>query len=118
MPNPLCHFELMSKDPAKCKAFYGAIFDWQFDDASMPGYSLINAGAEPTGGLFAKPEAAPGPCVNVYFHVDDIDATMAKATQHGGTVLVDKTTIPGVGYFAMITDPEGITVGLMQPEAS
>ena len=24
MPNPLCHFDLMSDDPAKCKAFYDA----------------------------------------------------------------------------------------------
>ena len=50
MPNPLCHFEFMTGDLAKCQAFYGKVFDWQFDDKSIPGYSLINAGSEPSGG--------------------------------------------------------------------
>ena len=51
MPNPLCHFELMASDPNRAKAFYGAIFDWKFDDSSMPGYTLIHTGAEPGGGF-------------------------------------------------------------------
>ena len=115
MPNPLCHFELMTEDPEKCKAFYGAVFDWKFDDASMPGYTLINTGTEPTGGVFPKPAEAPGVCLSAYFQVDDIDATLAKATEGGGTVLVPKTPIPNVGHFAMFADPEGIPVGIMQP---
>ncbi len=115
MPNPLSHFELMTNDPEVCKAFYGSVFDWQFDDASMPGYALINAGAEPTGGVFQKPEGAPGVCVNVYFQVASIEETLAKVTERGGTVLVPETEIPGAGHFAMFTDPEGITVGIMQP---
>lgn len=116
MPNPLCHFELMTENPESCKAFYGAVFDWKFDDQSMPGYTLVNAGAEPSGGLFAKPAEAPGVCMNVYFQVQDIDATLAKATQRGATVLVPKTEIPNnVGHFAMFADPEGIPVGIMQP---
>lgn len=115
MPNPLCHFELMTDDPAKCKAFYGAVFDWSFDEKSLPGYTLINAGREPTGGIFPRPDDAPGVCANIYFQVDDIDAMLAKATEHGATVLVGKTPIPTVGHFAMIADPEGIAIGLMQP---
>jgi len=116
MPNPLCHFELMTADPEGCKAFYGAVFDWKFDDASMPGYTLVNTGAEPTGAVFAKPPEVPNVCMNVYFQVTDIDATLKAAVQHGGAVLVPKTEIPNnVGHFAMIADPEGIVVGLMQP---
>lgn len=115
MPNPLCHFELMTTDPEKCKAFYGAVFDWQFDDASMPGYTLVNTGAEPSGGVFPKPAEAPMPCVNVYFHVSDIDAILASVTELGGRVLVPKTAIPNVGHFAMFADPEGIAIGIMRP---
>lgn len=114
MPNPLCHFELMTADPEKCKAFYGAVFDWQFDDSSMPGYTLIQTGTEPTGGVFPKPADAPGACTNIYFQVEDIDAVLQTVTQHGGNVLVQKTRIPSVGHFAMFTDPEGIPVGIMQ----
>ena len=117
MPNPLCHFELMSKDPQKCKAFYGALFDWKFDDSSMPGYTLVQTGADPGGGILPKPPQAPGACLNVYFMVEDVDITIAKAKENGGKLLVPKTQIPGVGEFAMCTDPEGIVVGLFKPAA-
>ena len=115
MHNALCHFELMTADPEKCQAFYGAVFDWQFDGASMPGYTLVNTGLEPTGAVFPKPPDAPGVCMNVYFRVEDLDATLEKALEHGGKRLIPKTEIPGVGHFAMFTDPEGIAIGIMQP---
>ena len=115
MANPLCHFELMTDDPEKCKAFYREVFDWRFDDQSMPGYTLINTGTEPTGGVFPRPAEAPAVCASIYFRVDDIDATIAKAIENGGAVIVPKTAIPNVGHFAMFTDPEGIVIGIMQP---
>ncbi len=115
MGNPLCHFELMTNDPEKCKAFYKRVFDWELDDESMPGYTLVRTGSEPTGGLFAKPPEAPCACMNVYYQVDDLDDALARAIEGGATVLVGKTPIRNVGYFAMFADPEGIAIGLMQP---
>lgn len=116
MPNQLCHFELMTDTPDACKDFYGAVFDWRFDNDSIPGYSLIQAGAEPSGAIFPKPEGVPGVCLNVYFQVDDVDAALSKVTENGGEVLVQKTAIPGVGHFGMFSDPEGRAIGVMQPE--
>lgn len=118
MPNLLCHFEFMSRNPEKCKAFYGSIFDWQFDEAAMPGYTLIQPGAEPSGGLAKMPPDAPGPCLNVYFQVADVGATLKKAEQNGAKVIVPTTEVPGVGWFAIISDPEGIPVGLFKPAGS
>ena len=115
MPNSLCHFELMTDDVARCKAFYGAVFDWKFDDEAMPGYTIVHTGQDPGGGVFGRPKDAPHPCMNVYFKVDDVDKTLASAAKYGGKVLVPKTPIPGVGHFAMFTDPEGIVIGIMQP---
>ena len=115
MPNPLCHFELMTDDAARCKAFYGTVFDWKFDDEAMPGYTIVHTGQDPGGGVFARPKDAPHPCMNVYFTVQDIVKTLVHIREHGGKVLVPKTAIPGVGHFAMFTDPEGIVIGIMQP---
>jgi predicted enzyme related to lactoylglutathione lyase len=106
----------MTLDPEKCKAFYGAIFDWKFDDESMPGYTLVNTGAEPTGGVFRKPDEVPATCINVYFHVSDIEAVLAKVAELGGQTLVAKTPIPRVGHFAMFTDPEGTVIGILQTD--
>ena len=115
MSNPLCHFEFMSSNPEKFKTFYGAIFGWEFDDESMPGYTLINAGTEPTGAIAAKPPDSPGACVNIYFQVESIDSVLNQAQQKGAKILVPKTKIPNVGHIAIFADPEGIPVGILEP---
>jgi len=113
MGNPICHWELMVNDVAKARAFYGRVFDWSFDTAS-PEYTMINTGAPPGGGLMAKPPAAPTTALNTYFAVADIDATLRKVVEAGGTVAVPRTEIPGVGWFAMFVDPDQIPVGILQ----
>ena len=117
MPNPLCHFELMTGDVARCKAFYRAVFDWKYDDVAMPGYTIVHTGQDPGGGIFAKPKETPHACTNVYFTVSDIDKTLAKVAELGGKVLVPNTPIPTVGHFAMFSDPEGVVIGIMRPGA-
>ena len=114
MPTPLCHFEFTTPDPDRFKAFYGQVLGWQFDDQSMPGYALIQTGAEPGGGVMKTPPDAPAPALNVYFHVEDLQSTLDLATEHGATLLVPVTEIPSVGWFAMIADPDGTPVGLMK----
>lgn len=114
MANQLCHFELITDDPKKCKEFYGAVFDWQFDDESMKGYTLIQTGVDPPGGILQKRPDVPGACVNTYFRVDDIPAILEKAKANGAKILVEQTPIPGVGQLAVFADPEGIVVGIMQ----
>ncbi|MGB0714945.1 MAG: VOC family protein [Phycisphaerae bacterium] len=115
MPNPLCHFEIMTSDVENAKAFYGKVFDWSFDDQSMPGYTLVNTGAEPTGAIFQRPATAPMSCFNSYFQVPDIDAVIELVKENGGSVLVEKTPIPNVGHLAIFKDPDDIPVGIMQP---
>ena len=117
MANPLCHFELMTSDARKCQDFYGAVFDWQFDEQTMPGYTLIHTGTDPAGGIMKKPDNLPAVRLNSYFNVDDIAATLKKAVENGGKILVEKTPVPGVGHLAMFADPEGIVIGIMQGES-
>lgn len=112
MSSPLCHFEFMTDDPAKAKAFYGRVFGWEFDDNAMPGYTLIRTGQDPGGGMMMRPEGAPNPALHAYFMVDDIEATLKKAADAGGQVCVPKTPIPNVGFYGMFIDPEGIAIGL------
>jgi len=115
MGNMLVHWELMVSDPEKSKAFYGKVFDWQFDDTSMPGYTGIEVGEEGRGGgLMQRPPDAPANALNTYFGVDDVEATLAKAAAAGAKVVVPKTEVPGIGYWAMFADPDGIPIGIFQ----
>jgi len=114
MPNPLCHFEFMTGDPQACQAFYHKVFDWQFDDTSMPGYTLIKPGIEPNGGMMKKPDQNLAACLHVYFQVTDLNETLSRTEDAGGKVIVPRTTIPHVGVYAMIADPEGVVIGLLE----
>lgn len=114
MANTICHFELMTADPARCRAFYGSIFDWKFNDEGMPGYTMVNTGGEPGAGIFAKPKDVPAPMLNVYILVNSIEETLGKVRTAGGHVINEKTPIPGIGHWAMFTDPDGICVGIFE----
>ena len=115
MPNSLCHFEFMTADVERCRSFYSSVFGWNFDSSSMPGYTLIDTGHEPSGGILSAPQEKSGPRLNVYFKVADMDQVLSAVKQNGGRELVPKTPIPGVGHFALFADPEGTIVGIMQP---
>ena len=53
--------------------------------------------------------------VSVYVHTDDINATLAKAEALGGKIIVPRSEIPGVAWFAFFADPTGNQVGLLEP---
>jgi predicted enzyme related to lactoylglutathione lyase len=114
MAAPLAHFEIMSENPDRMQAFYGKVFDWSFDNSSMPGYTLIQTGAAPAGGLMKRPPQAPESRLNAYFQVQSIDETAKKVERAGGRVVVPKTHIPNVGSYAFFTDPEGVIVGIFE----
>lgn len=47
-------------------------------------------------------------------NVASLDETARKVVAHGGTILVEPFTIPGVGRGCYFTDPTGVVVGLHQ----
>ncbi len=115
MPGNLVHFELLTKDAARAKRFYGSLFGWKFKDSEMPGveYYVIE-GMEPGGGLNPSQDA-PGPVV--YFDTENIDASIRKIRDLGGKA-DEKLPIPGMGWFAGCTDTEGNRFSLFQNDPS
>ena len=114
MANPLRHWELMVGDVAEAKRFYGAVFGWQFEESKVTGYTSISTGEGVAGGMIAKPPTAPTSALNVYFQVEDVTQTLRAVVEAGGVVVVPKTAIPGVGWFAMFLDPDQIPVGIVE----
>jgi predicted enzyme related to lactoylglutathione lyase len=117
MANPFVHVELSTTDPEKAKAFYGQLFTWKMEDMPMgPGmtYTLIQPG-EGTGGGLTKQMMPGAPSAWLaYVVVDDVSAATAKAKSLGATVLRDRTEVPEMGWFSIIADPTGATLGLWQ----
>jgi predicted enzyme related to lactoylglutathione lyase len=48
--------------------------------------------------------------------VADIDDVLRRVDSSGGRVIQGKLPVPGVGWSAYITDQEGNTIGLFQPD--
>jgi len=115
MANPFVHVELNTTDPTKAKAFYEKLFDWKLEDVPMgPGgtYTMINVGEGTGGGLMKHPMAGAPSTWLAYVLVDDIRAATDKAKALGATVAKDVTEVPGTGWFSIIVDPTGATLGL------
>lgn len=114
MGNPIIHWEFVVPDADKARAFYRKIFDWRFDDKAFPGYTIIDTGARPGGGLTAN-AGAPMAGLNTYFEVSDLQLTLRNVVELGGKILVPPTEIPSVGSYAMFADPAGVAVGVLEP---
>jgi predicted enzyme related to lactoylglutathione lyase len=118
MANPFVHVELNTNDVAKAKGFYSKMFDWKMEDMKMDSgtYTLISVGEGTGGGLMKNPiPNAPSFWLS-YVVVDDIDAATKKAKSLGATVMKDVTEVPGMGWFSIITDPTGATLGLWKAQ--
>jgi predicted enzyme related to lactoylglutathione lyase len=48
--------------------------------------------------------------------VESVDVAIEAAKRAGGKLVMPKTPIPGVGYFAYCEDPEGNLFGVMQAD--
>ena len=115
------HFVIPAADPDRAVAFYGKVFGWKFDKWGGPSeYWLINTGAEGTpginGGMMKKPGGIT--CTTNTIGVDSVDSAVAAVTKAGGKLVMPKTPIPGVGYFAYCEDTEGNMFGVMQADST
>ncbi|ACM20389.1 glyoxalase/bleomycin resistance protein/dioxygenase superfamily protein [Geotalea daltonii FRC-32] len=113
MANPFVHVELMTTDVAKAKEFYNGLFDWQLEDIPKMDYTLIKVG-EGTGGGMMKTVQPDLPSHWIaYVQVEDAAAATEKARKLGATICKEVTQISG-GWFSVITDPTGATLGIWQ----
>lgn len=115
MGRPVVYFEIGCRDRTAGAAFYAALFDWEVDAAGDSSAFTTNAGRGIDGHL-ASLGHEPHTYTMFYVEVDDLDATLARATSLGGSTLVGPVEIPD-GRFAWLQDPQGNTVGVIQPAA-
>lgn len=108
-PRPLVHVEIRARDPERLRAFYGALFSWEFDGLRFaPGLG----GPEPGVGGALKRSDSPG--VTLYLQVRDLDAALAAVPDLGGEVVRPPVDVPGGPTVAAVTDPEGNRLVLVQ----
>lgn len=117
----IVHFEVPADDPARCMAFYGKAFGWTFEKWDGPvEYWMVRTGDGPgiDGGLSRR--AFPGQVPTNVVSVPSLDDSTRGILAAGGTEVVPKMAVPGVGWTAYFADTEGNQFGVIQfdPSAS
>lgn len=111
MGNPVVHFEIGCQDSAATQAFYTQLFDWTVESHGPA--AMINTGSpEGIRGHISALGHEPHNYTLMYVQVEDLEATIEKAKQLNGVLVIPPQIVPGMGQFAWIKDPEGTLVGL------
>jgi predicted enzyme related to lactoylglutathione lyase len=120
MGHPVVHFEVIGRNGDALRSYYSSLFDWQFDTSNPMDYGVVNRDDNLTsegvgigGGVATGPEGYGGH-VTFYVQVPDVEATLAKAEELGGTRTMGPETVMGTMVLGMLTDPEGHLIGLIQ----
>lgn len=101
--------ELPAADTATARAFYGGLFGWTTSDFGGD-YHVIDNG--PAGAIAPREEDFTHP--RVYFATDDIDSSVKRVHELGGTAQ-DVQTVPEVGRIVHCRDDQGTPFSLYQP---
>jgi predicted enzyme related to lactoylglutathione lyase len=116
--NPVVHFEIPVLDLARASNFYSKVFETTLTQDVVDDYQM--AFFESSGELFGAPGALVVGDVYipshqgcfVYFGVESIDETVARALECGGSVLYPKKSNGDLGFVAEIQDTEGNRIAL------
>jgi len=111
----IIHLEIPAANRKVSAEFYDRLFGWSFQDMADPmPYTTFKAGN--LGGGF--PELSdmykPGDILP-YVESEDIDTDLRQVERLGGKLLAPKMEIPGVGWFALFSDPTGNRMALFTP---
>lgn len=122
------HFEIQADDVERAKAFYAAVFGWEYQDygqfTGSPYWGIVTGPDDQpgiNGGLLQRPAATPPPGqgTNAYvctMGIADYDATEAKILAAGGQVALPKLALTGMAWQGYYLDTEGNTFGIHQPD--
>jgi uncharacterized protein len=119
----IVHFEIPADDIARAKEFYGTTFGWEIEDVPGMDYTVartvaVNEQQIPTepgainGGMMKRSADLPNPVITI--GVDSIDDALKRVESSGGTTVMGRQEIPGMGAYAYFKDSEGNTLGLWE----
>jgi predicted enzyme related to lactoylglutathione lyase len=129
MDHTVVHFEIPADQPERAVKFYQELFGWDikhYEGSAANGmdYWMVqtvptDAEGRPTrpgvnGGLMRR--MFPGQAPVNYISVDDVDDFVRKAERLGAKVLMGKHPVPGMGWFAQLTDTEGNVLAIWETD--
>lgn len=112
-----CWIDLMTSDPERSHAFYGAVFGWVAEEGApeFGGYRRYTRGGVPVAGVMANsPDSGSPDCWSVYLATDDADKLAEVTAARGGQVLAPPMAVGDLGTMVVLAAPDGAVVGAWQ----
>jgi hypothetical protein len=114
-------YELHTPDLSTAASFYSAVLGWTAQDSGLSDrrYTIVSVNNIAVAGLLEKSaatfntDAKPG-WVG-YIGTADLSQSVQRLEASGGSVLRAPETMPNVGSFAVVADPQGAMFVLFQP---
>lgn len=110
--------DLVTSDVDGAKAFYGALFGWQFEEAATGDgvYTTIRHDGRPVGGIVAlkKVSGEVDSQWLSYISVPDVDRSTEAATEHGAVVYRKPFDLPDRGRISLLIDNRKAAVGFVR----
>jgi uncharacterized protein len=131
MDHTIVHFEIPADDPERAAEFYRELFGWdikKYEGSAAGGmeYWMVKTVPTDADGRPVRPGVNGGlmrrmypnqPPVN-YINVENVDEAVSRAEQLGAKILMGKTPVPGMGWFAQLNDPEGNLIAVWETDMS
>ena len=105
--------ELATPDPARARDFFGELLGWTLEPEES-GYGVIKNSGALNGGIRPPQDGEPTHWL-VYFTAENVDDTIKKIRETGGSVIAGPMDTP-VGRVAAVRDPQGAAFALFQGE--
>jgi uncharacterized protein len=127
--NSVAHFEIYANDLDKLEQFYTSLFDWTVERVPGMDYRFIKTvetdeKGMPTqtgginGGMLKRPAGYEDRAWINYVNVASLEASINQAQKLGAKVMKGKSAVPGMGWFAMLIDPQGNPFALWQADSN
>jgi uncharacterized protein len=127
--NFVAHFEIYADNADELRKFYTDLFDWEIQNfPELNNYGFIKTvdtdekgvAKQPggiNGGIMNRPEGYTGHAWINYVNVESVEEYTEKALKLGATLMKGKSPVKGMGWFAMLKDPQGSTFAIWQTDS-
>jgi predicted enzyme related to lactoylglutathione lyase len=112
--------DLTVEDADAARDFYAEVIGWTITPVDMGGYddycmNVPATGNTVSGVCFARASNADLPPVWLaYVVVEDLDQSMARCREHGGSIVAGPKSLGPEGRYCVVKDPAGAVLALYQ----
>ena len=111
--------DLAASDPEGARAFYKAVFGWDYDigGPEYGGYTTARLGDRPVAGISGNvtPDGTTFPVTwGLFFASEDAEADVARAVELGAQVVFPPMAVGPFGSMATLVDPGGAAFSFWQ----